>query len=96
MYGSTFSSVTGQLDAQAALLPEEIAPGTYWMGGWVGPRANPDEMAERKFFTLPGLEHRPPPPPGPASRCTDYVIPAPLDCRSDGYEENCIPEYKTV
>jgi hypothetical protein len=42
--------MAGGFDAQAASLPEEMAPGTHWMGGWVGPRANPDEM-EKKFLS---------------------------------------------
>jgi hypothetical protein len=24
--------------------PREKAPGTHWIGGWVGPRASPDNM----------------------------------------------------
>jgi hypothetical protein len=24
--------------------PEEIAPGTHWIGGWVGPRADLDDL----------------------------------------------------
>jgi hypothetical protein len=36
--------------------PGEIAPGTRWIGGWVSPRAGLDDVEERKFLTLPGLE----------------------------------------
>jgi hypothetical protein len=36
--------------------PGEIAPGTHWIGGWVGPRAGLDDVETRKFLTLPGLE----------------------------------------
>jgi hypothetical protein len=36
--------------------PGEIAPGTHWIGGWVGPRAGLDDVQKRKFLTLPGLE----------------------------------------
>jgi hypothetical protein len=36
--------------------PEERAPGTHWIGGWVGPRAGLDEVEKRKFLTLQGLE----------------------------------------
>jgi hypothetical protein len=39
--------------------PGESTPGTLWVGGWVVPRASLDDMEERKFFTLPGLELRP-------------------------------------
>jgi hypothetical protein len=41
------------------LIPEERAPGTHWIGGWVGPRAGLDEVEKRKFLILPGLELRP-------------------------------------
>jgi hypothetical protein len=37
----------------------ERAPGIYWIGGWVDPRASLDDMEKRKFFTLPGLELQP-------------------------------------
>jgi hypothetical protein len=36
-----------------------FTPGTHWIGGWVGPRAGPDDVEKRKFLTLPGLELRP-------------------------------------
>jgi hypothetical protein len=36
--------------------PEERAPGTHWIGSWVGPRAGLDDVEERKLLTLPGLE----------------------------------------
>jgi hypothetical protein len=39
--------------------PEERAPGTHWIGGWVGPRAGLDDVEKRKFLSLPGLELRP-------------------------------------
>jgi hypothetical protein len=39
--------------------PGERAPYTHWIGGWVGPRAGMDDVDDRKFLTLPGLEHRP-------------------------------------
>jgi hypothetical protein len=32
----------------------ETAPGTHWIGGWVGRRAGLDDVEKRKFFTLPG------------------------------------------
>jgi hypothetical protein len=38
--------------------PEERAPGTHWIGGWVGPRTGLDDVEMRKFFILPGLELR--------------------------------------
>jgi hypothetical protein len=39
--------------------PGERAPGTHWIGGWVGPRAGLDDVEKGKFLTLPGLELRP-------------------------------------
>jgi hypothetical protein len=41
------------------LYPGERAPGTHWIGGWVGPRASLDKVENRKFLTLPGLKLRP-------------------------------------
>jgi hypothetical protein len=38
--------------------PCRFTPGTHWIGGWVDPRADLDDMENRKFFTLPGLELR--------------------------------------
>jgi hypothetical protein len=38
--------------------PGKKATGTYWVRGWVGPRAGLDEVKKRKFLTLPGLELR--------------------------------------
>jgi hypothetical protein len=37
----------------------ERAPGTHCIGAWVGPRAGLDDVEQRKFFTLAGLELRP-------------------------------------
>jgi hypothetical protein len=39
----------GQLHAPAALPPRERAPGTHWIGGWVGPRAVLDAEVKRKI-----------------------------------------------
>jgi hypothetical protein len=39
--------------------PEEIALGTDWIRGGVGPRAGLDAVEKRKFLTLPGFEFRP-------------------------------------
>jgi hypothetical protein len=36
----------------------EMAPGTYYVGGWVGLRAGLDDLEKRKYLTLPGLELR--------------------------------------
>jgi hypothetical protein len=40
--------VTGQLHAPAAFPPGK-APGTHWIGGWVGPRAVLDAAVKRKI-----------------------------------------------
>jgi hypothetical protein len=37
----------------------ERAPGTHWIGDWVGPRASLDDVKRRKFLALPGRELRP-------------------------------------
>jgi hypothetical protein len=47
---------SGQLHAPAALPPGERAPGTHWIGGWVGPRTGLDDMEKRNVLALPGLE----------------------------------------
>jgi hypothetical protein len=39
--------------------PGERAPGTHWIGGWVDPRADLDDVEKRKFLVLPGLELQP-------------------------------------
>jgi hypothetical protein len=39
--------------------PRENAPGTHWIGSWVGPRAGLGCVEKRKFLMLPGLELRP-------------------------------------
>jgi hypothetical protein len=39
--------------------PEETAPGTHSIGGWVDPRAGLNNVKKRKFLILPGLELRP-------------------------------------
>jgi hypothetical protein len=44
--------VSGQLHAPVALPPRERAPGTHWIGGWVGPRAVLDAVVQRKISFL--------------------------------------------
>jgi hypothetical protein len=41
--------------------PRKRAPGTHWIGGWVGPRAGLDDVEKRKVLPLLGIE------PGPSS-----------------------------
>jgi hypothetical protein len=50
--------VSGHLHAPATLPPGK-SPGTHWIGDWVGPRTGLDDVENRKFLTLPGLELRP-------------------------------------
>jgi hypothetical protein len=38
--------------------PGERTPGAHWIGGWVDPRADLEEMKKGKLLTLPGLELR--------------------------------------
>jgi hypothetical protein len=49
--------------------PGERAPGTHWIGGWVGPRFGLDDVKKRKFLTLPSAVQP------VASRYTDCAIP---------------------
>jgi hypothetical protein len=69
----------GELSAShpSRFTPGESAPGTHWIGGWVGPRTSLINMEKRKFLTLPGLELRPLRCQPIASRYTDWTIPAP-------------------
>jgi hypothetical protein len=42
-----------------SLYPRERAPGTHWIGGWVGPRAGLDKVVERKIL-IPCRDSNPP------------------------------------
>jgi hypothetical protein len=57
--------------------PRKIAPGTHWIGGWVGPRAILYSMVKRKISSL-RRESKPRAPivQPVAQRCTDWAIPA--------------------
>jgi hypothetical protein len=48
--------VGGEWSASRPILltPGERAPGTHWIGGWVGPSTDLDDVKKRKFLTLPG------------------------------------------
>jgi len=39
--------VSDQLHVPAALAPEERAPGTHWIGSWVGLRGGLDALSKR-------------------------------------------------
>jgi hypothetical protein len=36
--------------------PGESAPGTHWIGGWVGARAGLEDVEKSKVLTLPEFE----------------------------------------
>jgi hypothetical protein len=40
--------------------PGKEPHGTHFIGGWVDPRADLDDMEKWTYFTLPGLELPPP------------------------------------
>jgi hypothetical protein len=67
--------VSGQLHAR--FTPRERAPVTYWIGGWVDPRASLDAVAKRKIPS-PRQESNPRTPIGQpvAQSCTDRAITA--------------------
>jgi len=39
----------GEWSASRRFTPRERAPGTHWIGGWVGPRAGLDTLMRRKI-----------------------------------------------
>jgi hypothetical protein len=80
--------VSGQLHAPAALPPRERAPGTHWIGGWVGPRAVPDVVVKRKIPS-PRRESNPRTPiVQPVAECyTDWAITA--DHKEQSREKFC-------
>jgi hypothetical protein len=55
------SALVGEWSASrpGRFTPRERAPGTHWIGGWVGSRAGIDDVEKTKYLTLPGLELRP-------------------------------------
>jgi hypothetical protein len=46
----TLALVGGEWSASP---PGEKAPGTHWIGGWVGPRAGLDDVVKGTSLTLP-------------------------------------------
>jgi hypothetical protein len=64
--------VSGQLHRPAAL-----TLGTYFIGGWVDPKAGLHNIEEKKLLILPRLELRLLGRPAHSSRNTDCAIPAP-------------------
>jgi hypothetical protein len=45
---------SGQLYAPAALAPKKRAPGTHWIGDWIGLRAGLDAVVKRKILSPAG------------------------------------------
>jgi hypothetical protein len=41
--------VSGQLHVLAVLSPKERAPGTHWIGGWMGPKAVLKAVVKKKI-----------------------------------------------
>jgi hypothetical protein len=39
--------------------PRERAPGTHWIGGWMGPRTGLDDMEKGEFLEPTGTQTRP-------------------------------------
>jgi hypothetical protein len=50
--------LSGQLQAPVALAAGEIVSDTYWIGGWVGPRAGLHAVETREILTLQSVTHR--------------------------------------
>jgi hypothetical protein len=67
--------MSGQFHAPAALHPGKRAPGTHWIGDWVGPRAVLDAVVKRKISS-PRWETNPRTPivQPVAQRYTDWAI----------------------
>jgi hypothetical protein len=59
MYRSTYSCLGTSWRWVVSFTPWERAPGTHWIGGWVGPRTGVDEMERRKILPLLGLALQP-------------------------------------
>jgi hypothetical protein len=80
-YSSTHSLTTaldgGEWSASrpGRFTPRDIAPGTHWKGGWIGPRAVPVAVVKRKISS-PRREsnHRTPIVQPVARRYTDWAI----------------------
>jgi hypothetical protein len=65
MYRSTFFLTSTLLGGEWSAsrsdrsTPRERASRTYWIGGWVDPRAGLDDVEKRTFLNLTGLKFRP-------------------------------------
>jgi hypothetical protein len=45
--------MSGQLHAPVALSPGERAPSTHWIGGWLGPTADLEDIEKRDSNSAP-------------------------------------------
>jgi hypothetical protein len=72
----TSALVEGECSASQScrFTPTETAPGTHWIGGWVGPRAGLDDV--EKILDPTGTRTPTPAVQRAASRYTNYAIPA--------------------
>jgi hypothetical protein len=86
--------VSGQIYAPAALPPRERAPGTHWIGGWVGPRAVLGAVVKRKIPN-PRRESNPITPiVQPVAQCyTDWAITALSLCKLEVGRNISVPLY---
>jgi hypothetical protein len=57
----------------------EIAPGTHWIGGWVGTEAGLNAVEQNKISYTNWQSN----PGRPACQCTDWAILAPEKCRKN-------------
>jgi hypothetical protein len=66
MHSSALALGGGEWSASRSgrFTPREIAPGTHWIGGWVGPRAILDSVVKRKI-PIPRRESNPRTPSSP-------------------------------
>jgi hypothetical protein len=55
----TSALVAGEWSRLGRFTLGERAPGTHWIGGWVGPRAGLDDIEKIKFLILTGFERLP-------------------------------------
>jgi hypothetical protein len=69
IFALTSTLVGGEWSASrpGRFTPGERTPGTHWIGGWVDLRADLDDVENRKFLTVPGLELPPLGRPDPGS-----------------------------
>jgi hypothetical protein len=82
MYGSTLLTSALVEGERSATRPGrftfgERAPGTHWIGGWVGLRTGLDDVEKKEFLPLPDSNSDLSVVQPVASRYTDCAIPVP-------------------